>query len=115
MTMANDAAAAYQAGLRYWITGDTAFADAAIKNMDGYANGVQYLTGDSNVLLMRSPGLSVGQRRRAAAGLPTMDRLGRLRPVSNLPPREILRRPANGNGLPPSCNPTTALATRITG
>jgi autotransporter-associated beta strand protein len=53
MTMANDAAAAYQAALRYWIKEDTSFADAAIRNMDGYADKVQYLTGDSNVLLMQ--------------------------------------------------------------
>ena len=52
LTMAQDASAAYQTGLRYWISGDTAYADAAIRNMDGYANVVQYLTGDSNALLM---------------------------------------------------------------
>jgi len=53
MTMAEDAAAAYQAALRYQLTGDSSFADAAVRNMDGYVATVQYLTGDSNVLLMQ--------------------------------------------------------------
>lgn len=53
ITMANDAAAAYQAALRFWVTGDTAFADAAVRNMDGYVATVKYLTGDSNVMLMQ--------------------------------------------------------------
>lgn len=53
ITMANDAAAAYQAALRFWVTGETTFADAAVRTMDGYATTVQYLTGDSNVLLMQ--------------------------------------------------------------
>ncbi len=51
MTMANDAAAAYQCALRYRLTGDTAFADAAMRNMDGYTATLQRITGDSNALL----------------------------------------------------------------
>jgi autotransporter-associated beta strand protein len=52
LTMCRDANAAYQAALRYWITGDSSYADCAIRNMDGYANTVVSLEGDSNVLLM---------------------------------------------------------------
>ena len=51
MTMANDAAAAYQCALRYQVTGDTAFADAAMRNMDAYSATLQEITGDSNALL----------------------------------------------------------------
>ena len=52
LTMCRDANAAYQAALRYWVTGDSSYADCAIRNMDGYANTVVSLEGDSNVLLM---------------------------------------------------------------
>ncbi len=53
LTMCRDANAAYQAALRYWVTGDSSYADCAIRNMDGYANTVISLEGDSNVLLMQ--------------------------------------------------------------
>lgn len=53
LTMCRDANAAYQAALRYWVTGDSSFADCAIRNMDGYANTVVSLEGDSNILLMQ--------------------------------------------------------------
>ena len=52
LTMCRDANAAYQAALRYWVTGDSSYADCAIRNMDGYANTVITLEGDSNCLLM---------------------------------------------------------------
>jgi autotransporter-associated beta strand protein len=53
LTMCRDANAAYQCALRYRITGDPAFADAAVRNMDGYANTVVSLEGDSNITLMQ--------------------------------------------------------------
>ncbi len=48
----NDAAAAYQCALRYRLTGDTNFAESAMRNMDSYAKTVVQLRGDSNALLM---------------------------------------------------------------
>jgi len=53
LTMCRDANAAYQAALRYWVTGDSSYADCAIRNMDGYANTVISLEGDSNITLMQ--------------------------------------------------------------
>ncbi|BCU79451.1 autotransporter-associated beta strand repeat-containing protein [Luteolibacter sp. LG18] len=52
ITMARDASAAYQCALRYHITGDTAYADAAIRNMDGYSSTVQQITGSTDALLL---------------------------------------------------------------
>jgi hypothetical protein len=100
MTMANDAAAAYQAALRYWITEDTAFADAAIRNMDGYATTVQYLTGDSNALLMMG---AQGFQWAAAAELlrdyqPWIDSGGFARFQTFLL-EKFYKSPTNGNGL----------------
>ncbi len=53
LTMCRDANAAYQCALRYRITGDPAFADAAVRNMDGYVATVVSLEGDSNITLMQ--------------------------------------------------------------
>jgi hypothetical protein len=100
MTMANDAAAAYQAALRYWITEDPAFADAAIRNMDGYATTVQYLAGDSNVLLMMG---AQGFQWAAAAELlreyqPWIDSGGFTRFQTFLL-EKFYKSPTNGSGL----------------
>jgi len=49
MTLANDAAAAYQLALRYQISGDSSFASAAARILDGWASTLTAFTGDSNV------------------------------------------------------------------
>jgi autotransporter-associated beta strand protein len=48
----NDAAAAYQSALRYRITGDTNFAQAAMRNMDGYSSTLIMFGGSTDALLM---------------------------------------------------------------
>ncbi|HEU5070962.1 MAG TPA: LamG-like jellyroll fold domain-containing protein [Verrucomicrobiae bacterium] len=50
--MMNDAAAAYECALRYRLTGDTNFAECAMRNMDSYAKTVVQIRGNSNALLL---------------------------------------------------------------
>ena len=50
--MMNDAAAAYECALRYRLTGDTNFAECAMRNMDSYAKTVVQIQGNSNALLL---------------------------------------------------------------
>jgi autotransporter-associated beta strand protein len=47
----NDAAAAYQCALRWKLTGDTSFADAAMRNMDGYSSTLVNIGGSTDALL----------------------------------------------------------------
>ncbi len=49
MTLANDAAAAYQLALRYHVSGDPSFAAAAARILDAWASTLTAFTGDSNV------------------------------------------------------------------
>ena len=49
MTLANDAAAAYQLALRWHISGDASFAAAAARVLDAWASTLTAFTGDSNV------------------------------------------------------------------
>lgn len=51
MTMANDAAAAYQCALRYRIGGDANYANKAIQIMNAWSGTLTNITGDSNWLL----------------------------------------------------------------
>ncbi|HTL72301.1 MAG TPA: hypothetical protein VL863_03275, partial [bacterium] len=48
----NDAAAAYQCALRWKISGDTNFAEAARRNMDGYSSTLISFGGSTDALLM---------------------------------------------------------------
>jgi hypothetical protein len=48
MTLAHDAAAAYQLALRYHVSGETAYADKAIAILDAWAATLTSFTGDSN-------------------------------------------------------------------
>ncbi|HEX9047018.1 MAG TPA: hypothetical protein VF988_08315, partial [Verrucomicrobiae bacterium] len=47
----NDAAAAYQCALRYRLTGDTNYAEAARRNMDGYSSTLINIGGSTDALL----------------------------------------------------------------
>ena len=48
MTLARDAAAAYQTALRYHVSGDTQYADKSIEIMNAWAATLEGFTGDSN-------------------------------------------------------------------
>ncbi len=48
ITLANDAAAAYQLALRYRLSGDASFAAAAARILDAWASTLTSFTGDSN-------------------------------------------------------------------
>jgi autotransporter-associated beta strand protein len=48
----NDAAAAYQSALRWRLTGDTNFAECAMRNMDGYSSTLILFGGSTDALLM---------------------------------------------------------------
>lgn len=50
-TAFNDAAAAYQLAIRWKITGDNAYADAAIKILNAWANTCKAISGNSNTAL----------------------------------------------------------------
>lgn len=47
----HDAAAAYQCALRWKLTGDTSFAEAAMRNMDGYSSTLVNIGGSTDALL----------------------------------------------------------------
>ena len=50
-TAMNDVAAAYQLGLRWKVTGDAQYAQAAINILNGWANTCKKITGDPNMAL----------------------------------------------------------------